>query len=172
MNERQGTLEVRSILGAMLVQQRDRVIEAHNPWDVAHAGLGKDAGSGLRIVSKRHPTPEEWQARRFAVTGVDVSERQVQLARENVPEATLIRTSMTAVEFPPEAFDAVVAFHSIIHVPRAEQPLLVRRIHGWLRPGGAFLATWAMAGALWRFGKIEERWSVRPDGGEAASDLE
>jgi phosphoribosylaminoimidazolecarboxamide formyltransferase/IMP cyclohydrolase len=61
-----GTLELRSILGAMLVQQRDRVIEAHDPWDLAHAGLGKDAGTGLRVVSKRHPTPEEWQALRFA----------------------------------------------------------------------------------------------------------
>jgi phosphoribosylaminoimidazolecarboxamide formyltransferase / IMP cyclohydrolase len=61
-----GTLELRSILGAMLVQQRDRVIEAHEPWDLAHAGIGKDAGTGLRVVSKRHPTPEEWQALRFA----------------------------------------------------------------------------------------------------------
>ena len=61
-----GTLEVRSILGATLVQQRDRVIEAHDPWDLAHAGIGKDAGTGLRVVSKRHPTPEEWQALRFA----------------------------------------------------------------------------------------------------------
>jgi phosphoribosylaminoimidazolecarboxamide formyltransferase/IMP cyclohydrolase len=61
-----GSLEVRSILGAMLVQQRDRVIEAHDPWDLSRAALGKDSSSDLRIVSKRHPTPEEWQALRFA----------------------------------------------------------------------------------------------------------
>jgi cyclopropane fatty-acyl-phospholipid synthase-like methyltransferase len=96
----------------------------------------------------------QWLARRFTVTGVDVSERQIQLARENVPGATLIRASMTAVEFPSEAFDAVVAFHSIIHIPRTEQPMLVRRIHGWLRPGGAFLATWAVQ--AWE--GAEENW--------------
>jgi phosphoribosylaminoimidazolecarboxamide formyltransferase / IMP cyclohydrolase len=53
-------IELRSILGAMLVQQRDRVIEAKNPW--APVSLPE----GLRIVSKRQPTAEEWEALRFA----------------------------------------------------------------------------------------------------------
>jgi cyclopropane fatty-acyl-phospholipid synthase-like methyltransferase len=48
---------------------------------------------------------------------------------------------MTQVEFPPESFDAVVAFYSIIHVPREEQPALFARIGQWLRTGGLFLAT-------------------------------
>jgi phosphoribosylaminoimidazolecarboxamide formyltransferase/IMP cyclohydrolase len=61
-----GSLEMRSILGAMLVQQRDRVIEAHDPWDLSRVALGKDAGTDLRVVSKRHPTADEWQALRFA----------------------------------------------------------------------------------------------------------
>ncbi len=61
-----GNLEVRSILGAMLVQQRDRVIEAHEPWDLSTASIGKESGTGLRIVTKRHPTRDEWQALRFA----------------------------------------------------------------------------------------------------------
>ena len=65
---------------------------------------------------------------------------------EHVPAATLIRESLTVVEFPPGSFDVVVAFHSIIHVPRTEQPALIGHIHRWLRPGGAFLATWAALG--------------------------
>jgi phosphoribosylaminoimidazolecarboxamide formyltransferase/IMP cyclohydrolase len=51
------SLEWRSILGASLVQQRDRVIEARDPW-------GPDAG--LQVVTKRQPTAAEWQALRFA----------------------------------------------------------------------------------------------------------
>ncbi len=51
------SLEWRSILGATLVQQRDRVTEARDPW-------GPDGG--LRVVTKRQPTAEEWQALRFA----------------------------------------------------------------------------------------------------------
>jgi phosphoribosylaminoimidazolecarboxamide formyltransferase/IMP cyclohydrolase len=51
-------LEWRSILGATLVQQRDRVIEASQPWS--------PATEGLKVVTKRQPTAQEWQALRFA----------------------------------------------------------------------------------------------------------
>jgi SAM-dependent methyltransferase len=77
----------------------------------------------------------------FAVTGVDVSARQLKLARTYVPEATFIKADMTEVTFPPGSLDAVVAFYSIIHLPRTEHPALLGRIHRWLRPEGIFLAT-------------------------------
>ncbi len=86
----------------------------------------------------------QWLAQRFAVTGVDVSARQLELARIHAPGATLVQASMTEVELAPATFDAVVALHSIIHVPRAAQPALLGRIHRWLKPGGLFLATWAV----------------------------
>jgi 2-polyprenyl-3-methyl-5-hydroxy-6-metoxy-1,4-benzoquinol methylase len=77
----------------------------------------------------------------FAVTGVDVSARQLDLARTYVPEATFIKADMSEVTFAPGSLDAVVAFHSIIHVPRTEHPALLGRIHRWLKPEGTFLAT-------------------------------
>jgi cyclopropane fatty-acyl-phospholipid synthase-like methyltransferase len=77
----------------------------------------------------------------FAVTGVDVSARQLDLARNLVPDASFIKADMTELTFSPETFDAVVAFHSIIHVPRTGHPALLERIHRWLRPEGFFLAT-------------------------------
>jgi phosphoribosylaminoimidazolecarboxamide formyltransferase/IMP cyclohydrolase len=48
--------ELRSILGAVLVQTRDRVVEASAPWPSPE----------LRVVTKRQPTDREWQALRFA----------------------------------------------------------------------------------------------------------
>ena len=48
--------EARSILGAVLVQARDRVAEAATPWP----------SGDLKVVTKRQPTAEEWQALRFA----------------------------------------------------------------------------------------------------------
>jgi len=48
--------EMRSVLGAVLVQEADRVTEASAPWP----------SRDLRVVTKRQPTPEEWQALRFA----------------------------------------------------------------------------------------------------------
>ena len=48
--------EMRSVLGAVLVQEADRVSEASAPWPSPE----------LRVVTTRHPTPEEWKALRFA----------------------------------------------------------------------------------------------------------
>jgi len=86
----------------------------------------------------------QWLARRFLVTGVDVSARQVELGREHMPQATFMQASMSTVAFPPATFDVIVAFHSIIHVPRRDQPALLHRIHDWVRPGGVFVAPWAL----------------------------
>ena len=49
-------LEIRSIIGGVLVQSRDTVTEGHEQWPTAD----------LQVVTKRQPTPEEWQALRFA----------------------------------------------------------------------------------------------------------
>jgi phosphoribosylaminoimidazolecarboxamide formyltransferase/IMP cyclohydrolase len=53
--------EVRSILGAMLVQQRDEVLEAREPWNAATC-----AAAGLKVVTRRAPSESEWGALRFA----------------------------------------------------------------------------------------------------------
>jgi cyclopropane fatty-acyl-phospholipid synthase-like methyltransferase len=81
---------------------------------------------------------------RFAVTGVDISARQIELARRLVPAANFIKADMTSLNFTPETFDAVVSLYAITHVPRTEQPELVSSVRRWLRPDGAFLATWSM----------------------------
>jgi SAM-dependent methyltransferase len=79
-------------------------------------------------------------SRRFQVTGIDISARHVALAQQNVPAATFLQANMTRFSCAPVSFDAVVAFYSIIHVPRAEQPDLLRAIATWLKPGGLFVA--------------------------------
>jgi phosphoribosylaminoimidazolecarboxamide formyltransferase/IMP cyclohydrolase len=64
-----GGSEYRSILGALLVQQRDQVVEAHMPWPNGNVGAHFSAPAGvpeLKVVTKRQPTAEEWQALRFA----------------------------------------------------------------------------------------------------------
>lgn len=99
-----------------------------------------DLGCGAGVPVTR------WLADRgFAVTGVDVSAKQLELARVHVPDGTFIKADMTEVLFGPETFDAVVAFHSIIHVPRTEHPALLECIRRCLRPGGALLATMTVA---------------------------
>jgi phosphoribosylaminoimidazolecarboxamide formyltransferase / IMP cyclohydrolase len=54
-----GGVDLRSILGAMLSQERDVVLEAQQPWTAA-------LPEGMRVVTTRQPTPEQWEALRFA----------------------------------------------------------------------------------------------------------
>ena len=118
-----------------------------------------DLGCGAGVPATR------WLAKRdFDVMGVDLSERQLELARGLVPGATFLKADMTDLDFGPGAFDAVVAFHSIIHVPREEHPALLQRIRSWLRPGGLFLATLTLTGyegedANWEGWGAAMRWS-------------
>jgi SAM-dependent methyltransferase len=79
--------------------------------------------------------------RRCQVVGVDISAAQIALAQAHVPAAEFIQSDMSALDFPPCSFDAVVGFYTLIHVPRAEHAALLARIHSWLRPGGLFFAT-------------------------------
>ena len=80
-------------------------------------------------------------AQRFTVTGVDSSGAMIQRARMNVPQGNFIHGDIMAVDFPPSSFEGIVAFYSIFHLPKEEQPNLFRRIYDWLRPGGHFLCT-------------------------------
>jgi phosphoribosylaminoimidazolecarboxamide formyltransferase/IMP cyclohydrolase len=52
-------LEYRSILGAILAQERDLVSEAQRPWTGS-------LPEGFRVATKRTPTSDEWDALRFA----------------------------------------------------------------------------------------------------------
>jgi SAM-dependent methyltransferase len=80
-------------------------------------------------------------ARRFHLTGVDLSEEQLRRARLRVPGATFLHGDLTSIEFAAGSLDAVCAFYVLNHVPRDLLPALFERVHTWLRPGGLFLAT-------------------------------
>ena len=80
-------------------------------------------------------------AERFHVTGIDISEEQIERARANVPRADFIRADFTSIEVELASFDAVSAMYSFNHVPRELLAGLFSRIHSWLVPGGLLLAS-------------------------------
>jgi cyclopropane fatty-acyl-phospholipid synthase-like methyltransferase len=85
-------------------------------------------------------------AERHRVVGVDISPRQIELARTLVPEAAFAQADATRLEQAPESLDAVVSLFMLGHVPRNEQGPLLRRIAGWLRVDGLLLTTMATSG--------------------------
>ncbi|MDP8923061.1 MAG: class I SAM-dependent methyltransferase [Chloroflexota bacterium] len=73
------------------------------------------------------------------VIGVDISERMLGLAttERSHPRVTYLREALETVAFPPDRFDLVVsslAFHYV-----EDYGGLVRRIAGWLAPGGVLV---------------------------------
>ena len=84
--------------------------------------------------------------RGFEVVGVDISEEQLRLARAEVPEATFVQADFAELDFYEASFDVVVAFYSIVHVPRAQHSALFADIRRWLKPGGLFLASLSRVG--------------------------
>ena len=93
-----------------------------------------DLGCGSGIPTTRR------LARRFRVTGVDVSARQVACAQYNVHGARFICADFGSLGFAPGSFDGVSAFYSIVHLPRDEQGALLTSVATWLRPGGLLVA--------------------------------
>ena len=99
------------------------------------AGSALDLGCGCGV-----PVARLLAQAGHEVTGVDVSEVQIERARRLVPAGTFVRADATTITFPAETFDAVVCLYALIHMPLTAQPLLLQRAATWLRPAGWLLA--------------------------------
>jgi len=62
-----GPEDMRTFLGGLLMQERDWVVEAREAWPLSLPDeSAASASQGLRVVTTRAPTAEEWIALRFA----------------------------------------------------------------------------------------------------------
>lgn len=151
----------------MVAQSYDQIAEAHLAWsqqvrmaERAHytkllldqIPKGADV-LDLGCATGALTTPQ--LAQRFRLTGVDISRRQIEMAQQQMPLTTFICADMTQLHFLPQSYDAVVAFYSLIHLPRHEQPPLLEKIAAWLRPNGLFVATFLAASTE---GGYEDDW--------------
>jgi ubiquinone/menaquinone biosynthesis C-methylase UbiE len=69
------------------------------------------------------------------VTGVDISAGMLDLARRNVPEASLHQVDILDLEPSFGQFDGAVAFFSLLMLPKAEIPRALSLLGQLLRPG-------------------------------------
>ncbi|KAF4631902.1 hypothetical protein G7Y89_g6238 [Cudoniella acicularis] len=108
------------------------LLKMHTPLNADVLELGCGAGvPGTELLSSRCGK----------VIANDISRAQIELAKSHVRRNNVdfSQEDMTKLEFEPASFDAVVAFYSIIHLPRGEQAILFPKIYSWLRPGGYLL---------------------------------
>lgn len=125
------------------------------------AALGSALEAGARVLELGCGTglATAELAKAFTVVGVDFAAACLGMARAAAPSASYVRADMTNVAFRPASFDAVVAFYSMIHVPRSEQPVVLRNAARWLQPGGILLVNLATSDAEVGF---EEDWRGVP----------
>lgn len=82
----------------------------------------------------------ELLASKYDYVGVDLSPEMIRVARTRAPEAEFEVANMTEIDFASRSFGAVVAFYSIIHVPRQLHSALFRSIRRWLAADGLLVA--------------------------------
>jgi SAM-dependent methyltransferase len=92
-----------------------------------------DLGCGCGI-----PVAQEL-SRLCQVTGIDISPVQISRARKLVPNGTFECLDMSAADFAPGSFDAIVSLFAIIHLPVSEHRPLLARMFSWLKPRGYLL---------------------------------
>lgn len=167
MTDPSGPELVRSGYDALSLRYRADDADAgdYAPWlatlraKLPAGGRVLDAGCGCGV-----PIARDLAAAGYRVTGVDVSDVQIQRARRLVPGADFIRADLTEVDFAPGSFDAVVALYSIIHVPLAAQPALLASFGRWLAADGVLLITagstaWTGTETGWLGGSATMWWS-------------
>lgn len=93
-----------------------------------------------------------------AYTGVDLSPVMLAGAAARVPTGRFIEHDVATLELDAASFDAVVALYALGHLPSAEHQPLFERVHGWLRPGGVFCASFPVGIG----DDVEDRWMGVP----------
>jgi SAM-dependent methyltransferase len=134
------------VIGETFAEWRTRIVG--DPRDEWEGELVRRIPAGARVLELgcgSGPPETQRLARRFRLTGVDISPRQIERARAAVPEAELICADITALELPDSSFDAVVSFYVFNHVPRELLAPLLGDIHRWLVPGGWLLTAFGQS---------------------------
>jgi len=70
------------------------------------------------------------------VTCTDLSPAMVERCRTKGLEAYAM--DFLHLDFPDRTFDAVYALNSLLHVPKADLPAVLNRVHDLMSPGGLF----------------------------------
>jgi len=97
-----------------------------------------DAGCGAG-----EPCADWFIKRGWQVTGVDLSDNMLSLAKEYVPEMKRICSAMQEVDFSDNSYEAITAIYSIFHLSPDDQSLMFKKFFKWLKSKGSLLFTYA-----------------------------
>jgi cyclopropane fatty-acyl-phospholipid synthase-like methyltransferase len=95
-----------------------------------------DIGCGSGIPVDSYFTKHD-----FKVIGIDISDKQIELARKNVPSASFEQKDMSKLKNNEYQVGAVVSFYAIFHTPRETHLDLFRKIKTFIPKKAYILVT-------------------------------
>lgn len=95
-----------------------------------------DIGCGAGI-----PVDKYLVGKGFKVVGLDISEKQIKLARKNLPRTEFEVKDMADLDASAYQVDAVISFYAIFHIPKEQHQGLLEKINSFLPDGGSILIT-------------------------------
>lgn len=96
--------------------------------DATVLDLGCGPGNNAKIILKNNPS--------YKVTGVDLSANAIELARQNVPEATFLVQDIRKID-AEQQYDVILAAFCIVHLTDEETLGLLEKISSMLRNNGS-----------------------------------
>jgi ubiquinone/menaquinone biosynthesis C-methylase UbiE len=93
-----------------------------------------DVGCGAGI-----PTAKYVVQRNLDVTGIDISDVMINMAKENVPNANFIKMDMNDLKFNENTFGGIISVYALFHVPKKNHPAIFKQFYNILKPGGILL---------------------------------
>lgn len=79
---------------------------------------------------------EYFAGRGFEVTGVDLSEKLLKIAKKRVPSATFQKQDLRRLQFQKNSFDGIWACASLLHLRRSDALAVLKSFFTLLKPGG------------------------------------
>ncbi len=124
-------------IGETFAAWREEIVgDPREEWEEAFVSRLPEGARVLELGCGAGTVETRRLAQRFAVTGVDISPRQVERARVAIPEAQFVCSDFTDLELPADSLEGVIAFYTLNHVPRELLAPLLASSHDWLVPGG------------------------------------
>jgi len=109
-----------------------------------HQRLNCQTGNLLDLgCGAGEPFPAYFIGQGWQVTGVDFSQKMLDLAHQYQPSLKTICADIGEIDFLAEQFDAVTAIYCLFHIEYKKHEKIFRKIYRWLKPGGKALFTYA-----------------------------
>lgn len=133
-------------IGEIFAEWRERIAnDPRREWEDDLVSRLRDGARLLELGCGDGSAETKRLSKRFRLTGVDISARQIERARAAVPDAEFLCADFTRLELPDASFEAVASFYVFNHVPRDLLAPLLGRIRNWLVPGGWMLSAFGVS---------------------------